>query len=245
MEAKNKTSIIVACIGAAATVTAAFVGNGIGEKAGKETATQEIAQTMEVNINNEGYSGQIEEISERYLLVKEELIDAENSITSLEKERDELLAEIERLEKSSSSEAESDSAIESTIKKQDGEQENLLKVCPPYDGNNYFTEEFTMSGDTFKDGFYMRASSSYVLINLKGEFSQLSFDFGHVDGGNKSDCKLNIMLDDEELDTIEGLYDELYENHTIDVTGVQKLQIELGEGEYYDYYGFTNLMLVR
>ena len=81
-----------------------------------------------------------------------------------------------------------------------------MDVCPPYDvsiGNYYNEDLFEMAGKTY-DGFSMGSGSvEYVLVNLEGKYSNLMFDFGHVDGESKYDCTLNIYLDDKLEKTIE------------------------------------------
>lgn len=79
---------------------------------------------------------------------------------------------------------------------------DLMEVCPPYDAsdeNSYKTDSFKMEGE-FYNGFSIKSgyySESYVLVNLKNNFSNIEFDFGHVDETQNFECTLNVYLDEK------------------------------------------------
>ncbi len=119
-----------------------------------------------------------------------------------------------------------------------------MEVCPPYDVSleDYYSEDsFEMTGKTY-DGFSMISSgTSYVLVNLDGQYSNLEFDFGHIDGANKYNCTLNIYLDDKLEKTIEQRADANISHIKISLNYAKHLKFEFNSR--YTRYGVGNIKL--
>ena len=126
-----------------------------------------------------------------------------------------------------------------------GKKVNLMDVCPPYDvsiGNYYNEDLFEMAGKTY-DGFSMGSGSvEYVLVNLEGKYSNLMFDFGHVDGESKYDCTLNIYLDDKLEKTIEQRADANVSHIKIPLNYSNHLKFEFCI-PHWTRYGLGNIKL--
>lgn len=123
---------------------------------------------------------------------------------------------------------------------------DLMSVRPPYDtsGNDtYNINPFKMGGDLY-DGFSIKSgyySESYVLINLKNEFSNLEFDFGHVDGSSNYECTLNIYIDEKLIDSIDYKPDSKILHKNIPLNYAEQLKIGVS-GNWVEY-GFGNIKL--
>lgn len=126
-----------------------------------------------------------------------------------------------------------------------GTKVDLMDVCPPYDvsSNNYYSEDsFEMTGKTY-DGFSMVSyGTQYVLVNIEGKYSNLIFDFGHIDGEDKCDCTLNIYLDDKLEKTIEQRADANVSHINIPLNYSNHLKFEF-YSDYLTRYGLGNIKL--
>lgn len=126
-----------------------------------------------------------------------------------------------------------------------GKKVNLMDVCPPYDvshSNYYSTNSFNMAGKSY-EGFSMEfGSGEYVLVNLEGKYSNLMFDFGHVDGESKYDCTLNIYLDDKLEKTIEQRADADVSHIKIPLNYSKHLKLEFCSS-VWTRYGLGNIKL--
>lgn len=124
---------------------------------------------------------------------------------------------------------------------------NLMDVCPPYDyaeKHSYSEDSFTMEGDLYSDGFTMRNSSkNYVVINLKNQFSNLSFDFGHVDESNSTNCTLNIYLDEHLVKRIEKQSDSMISHESISLNYAKQLKFEFVASNDNGIYGIGAIKL--
>ncbi len=135
----------------------------------------------------------------------------------------------------------------------------LMTICPPYETNyGYYSANgdvidgsdiFKMAGDAYTNGFKLdinRSNSTQAMFNLKGEYSILEFDLGHVDGTGGDTLNLKIIKDGtaEEIIVIE--YDDMVQHYKIDVSGVQQLIIE-GTGQtatmWGSHYGMANITI--
>jgi hypothetical protein len=123
---------------------------------------------------------------------------------------------------------------------------NLMDTCPPYDcslPSNYSTDLFKMAGETY-NGFSMDfAYTQYILINLKNEFSNIEFYFGHVDGGGNQDCTLNVYLDGNLLQSINQKADSDVSHINLPLNYGRHLKFEMVSNPYGKQYGFGDIVL--
>lgn len=126
-----------------------------------------------------------------------------------------------------------------------GKKVDLMDVCPPYDVSDsydYNEDSFEMTGKTY-DGFSMKTyGTEYVLVNLEEKYSDLMFDFGHVDGESKYDCTLNIYLDDKLEKTIEQRADADVAHINIPLNYSNHLKFEF-YSPHTTRYGLGNIKL--
>lgn len=126
---------------------------------------------------------------------------------------------------------------------------NLMDVCAPYDVSStylYNTDPFKMSGIQYTNGFTMQSPDKYyALINLNEKFSELEFDFGHVDGSGDFSATVNIFLDGNLVKTIEKNADEYVSHESVNLNYAKQLKIEINTGHagYFGEYGFGNMVL--
>lgn len=126
-----------------------------------------------------------------------------------------------------------------------GTKVDLMDTCPPYDVSDsydYNEDSFEMTGKTY-DGFSMELyGTEYVLVNLEGKYSNLMFDFGHVDGEGKNDCTLNIYLDDKLEKTIEQRADANVSHINVPLNYSNHLKFEF-YSPHTTRYGLGNIKL--
>ena len=122
-----------------------------------------------------------------------------------------------------------------------------MDVCAPYEKNKHTslhtgTGSFTMSGEQYRNGVTMKVyeSGSWFLSNLKGEYSELQFYLGHVDGSGMSNVTLTVLLDDVPYMSYEVSSAGLPQLITVPVTGVKQLKVF---AEYGDYNGYPTIGL--
>lgn len=107
----------------------------------------------------------------------------------------------------------------------------LLNVCQPYQKNRVTVSEvFMMAGKPYTNGCWGSAhnfSNASLLFNLDGQYNQLSFYAGHVDGGGgDEEITLNIFLD-QELVLSEKLSKEMLPNqYEISLSNAYQMKIE-------------------
>ena len=149
-----------------------------------------------------------------------------------------------------------------TIKEQqkrieDSRPKNLMSVCPPYETDyGYYSANgdvkdgssvFNMAGETYTNGFKMDifgAGGTKVIFNLKGEYSKLDFDLGHVDGTGDLTLYLKITVDGTANEIIVFNSDDLVKHYTIDISGANQLIIEgfgTNNGWWGSHYGLANI----
>lgn len=128
-----------------------------------------------------------------------------------------------------------------------GEVVNLMDACPPYDyagKHSYSEESFKMEGNLYNDGFTMRNySKNYVVVNLKNQFSNISFDFGHVDASNNTNCTLNIYLDEQLVKTIDKKSDSMVSHENIPLNYAKQLKFEFITNNDNGIYGIGAIKL--
>ncbi len=119
----------------------------------------------------------------------------------------------------------------------------LVNVCPPYEKSRYDTpSSFTMSGQTYTNGFTMK-DNSYALFNLNGKYQSLEFDLGHIDGTSMSDETVTIYLDGTVSKVIEVKAEELPKHYTIPLNGALQMKIEMPDVSGAPAYGFADAIL--
>lgn len=133
----------------------------------------------------------------------------------------------------------------------------LMTVCPPYETNyGYYSANkdvvdgsniFQMAGEAYTNGFKLdinRSNSTQAIFNLKGQYSVLEFDLGHVDGTGGDTLNLKIIKDGTADELIVVSYDDMVNHYVVDVSGVQQLTIE-GTGTtatmWGSHYGLANI----
>ena len=122
----------------------------------------------------------------------------------------------------------------------DPSAKNFMKVSPPYEkdsNTSLYTggNSFVMSGDQYSSGvtMWVYESNAWFLSNLKGEYSELQFDAGHVDGSGMTDVTLEIYLDDALYQSYSVSSSDLPKTITVPVTGVHQLKMVASYGEYH------------
>lgn len=133
---------------------------------------------------------------------------------------------------------------------------NFMEVCKPYDttADNYteymadVMDGFMMAGTECKNGFtiFSWEEEYYVLSNLNGEYTNLEFDVGHIDGSPMYDVTLIIFLDDKDSFTYEITTDGYPQHITLDVTDVNQIKffIKKNCGNFYKpVTGFSDMTI--
>lgn len=121
---------------------------------------------------------------------------------------------------------------------------NFMEVCSPYQNEDavFYTGEknFSMGGMEYSNGFTVKVyeGGGWILSNLGGEYSKLSFIAGHVDGSGMGNVKLTIYLDGEVFDSYNVVATELPKKITIDVGGVMQIKIV---ASFYDWDGYPTV----
>ena len=133
------------------------------------------------------------------------------------------------------------------IGKHMNEAQSLLKVCPPYEVDiGYETPEImTVAGKKYTNGFILGGwvSDCHAYYNLDGKYDTFSFDVGHIDGTSTETRILDIILDDQVVDSIKLTGDMMLEHYEITVTGAKQMKLILAEGGWHPKYGFVNAEL--
>lgn len=133
---------------------------------------------------------------------------------------------------------------------------NMLDIIHGYDPQcileysflkNKGTEYFTMAGKDYTDGMigyssYYGKNYASVNFNLEGKYTNLSFNFGHLDGTHMQPAKLIIKLDgyvEKEIDINAEDYPIFVE---LNVTNAMQLRFEINLIDHSSY-AFTNMVL--
>lgn len=127
---------------------------------------------------------------------------------------------------------------------EDSRPKYFTDVCTPYEKSNYFeiTNYFEMAGETYSHGFKMWYDG-WALYNLKGEYSTLEFDVGHIDGTELDDCKVSFYLDESLSDIIELKSSSLPTHYIIDLKNAEQLKIQIDYAHWGCTYGFANVLI--
>lgn len=142
---------------------------------------------------------------------------------------------------------------ETTKRINDSRPKFLMKVCPPYETNYGYhcankgtdgdikdgTNVFYMAGEMYTNGFGMdinRTNTTQALFNLKGKYSVLEFDLGHVDGTFDDTLILTIIVDGTVRATFTAQHTDLVKHYVVDISGAQQLAI-VGIGQNNSMWG--------
>lgn len=125
-----------------------------------------------------------------------------------------------------------------TIKNKLNEWVYLSDVMKPYAGGSYsmytLGKYFTMAGQSYTNGFVMETDYNDVhdlYLNLNGEYSSMSFDWGCVDGREDKDTStIQIYEDDNLIDTLSRNKNDLVKSYILDVRDTYKLRFIRSEG---------------
>lgn len=130
--------------------------------------------------------------------------------------------------------------------------QNFMDVCAPYETSyNYEKyvngERFRMSGQDRTNGFTIMGYDNQALSNLKGEYKELSFDVGHVDGAAMLDATLSIYLDGEFYMSYDILSDALPISIKVPIEGKKQIKFFIKDGESVAFYsteiGFADMII--
>jgi len=123
--------------------------------------------------------------------------------------------------------------------------QNLLNVCPPYESSGVSTPStMKMMGETYSNGFVFNMGySGYALFNLNGQYTELEFDFGHIDGSSMVSTSFNIYLDGQFYQTIEGSSEMRVTHYSIPLNAALTMKISFSGFSNFPYYGLANVMI--
>jgi hypothetical protein len=286
MENDRKTAVVVAVIGATATIFAAIIGAKWGKEnvevtvsVNGESVILKDADIKEIAKENEDLKNQLSLVNDDLSSTQSELSETKKTLSTKEEELQNKLSEAPKVEYSDF-DININGEVTENLKKAflnidgrdfisfdilnkitneeinysdnvlyightTGKKVNLMNVCPPYDvsyGDYYSDDSFEMTGKTY-DGFSMVSyGTQYVLVNIEGKYSNLIFDFGHIDGEDKCNCTLNIYLDDKLEKTIEQRADANVSHINIPLNYSNHLKIEF-YSDYRTRYGLGNIKL--
>lgn len=137
------------------------------------------------------------------------------------------------------------------VGKEDGTTDSLMKVCPPYEAPNdsdcYGTGIFMMMGKEYLDGFKINPGTRFdLLYNLENRYSELEFDFGHIDNSGERSCVLNFYVDGVQVKTLSKNYLDDVTHEVVTLNGGKQLRIEVGSENWGDgcFFGIANPVLV-
>ena len=122
---------------------------------------------------------------------------------------------------------------------------SFLDTVPPYQTGglgNYqvlVVEKSIMGGNKYYDAISFYSSDNcYSLHNLSGQYKKITGYIGHVDGAHIRDATFNFYCDGKLVDSYELKADDLPRQILLDVSGVQKLKIEVQTP--WGTYAFAN-----
>lgn len=128
-----------------------------------------------------------------------------------------------------------------------GEKKYLTDTCPPYDGSAYKVYKstdnkfFEMSGEKRTNGFTITWDKGFVVINTDGEYRQITFDVGHLDGKSMRDGTLNIYLDGKIAEEIELKADDVSKQVSVPLNNALQVKFEIVKKSGVPYYGFADV----
>ena len=123
------------------------------------------------------------------------------------------------------------------IGKMPGEENNLLELCPPYDGTKYKIYEsaegeyVAIAGQKYTDAIVFNdgysTTPATALFNLNAQYDKLSFEIGRVDASTQKDATLNIYLDGKRYKSYELAAEGLPQKISINLNKALQMKIEV------------------
>lgn len=125
-----------------------------------------------------------------------------------------------------------------------GKPKNFMTTCEPYETSyNYKKyvngETFQMSGQDRTNGFTIMGYDNQALANLNGEYKEISFEVGHVDGAEMLDATLSIYLDGNFYKSYDILADALPIDIKVPVEGKRQIKFFVKDGRSVAMYSTT------
>lgn len=134
---------------------------------------------------------------------------------------------------------------------------DMLSVCDPYDSTYGFAlgadESFNIKSDTYSEGIVLEAKyymTDSVKFNLRGKYSELTFNIDRIDGEPQMDSFfLKVIVDDEVIKTFTG-------KDNIDISNKQSIPLNYGKELTFEWgcgtegtsidtaYGVINMKLL-
>lgn len=121
----------------------------------------------------------------------------------------------------------------------------LLDVCQPYAQKSYTPyvngELIKMGGTSYTNGFTL-GSEGNAVFNINSQYQTLGFKVGHLDGTAMRGVTIKIYCDGILKQELTMGAEDLPQNISLDITGVNQLKFELGHTTYGEgKYGFANV----
>lgn len=107
-----------------------------------------------------------------------------------------------------------------------------------------------MGGDHYKNFFsiYNNSGDEYCSFNIKSQYKKLEGKIGNIDGSHQYNFRIDIIGDNEKLESYFISSAELPTDISVDVSGVKNLKFEIGDGsdsKYPYYIGFADMKLTN
>lgn len=110
-------------------------------------------------------------------------------------------------------------------------------------------ETFTMAKKTYDEGIVV-SEGNYMYIHLNGEYSKISFTYGHIDNSSQGNLELTILaLDDNgetyttTLKTITLAGEMEPKDIEVPIGYASAIKIIISDGDYRAQYGLANIYL--
>lgn len=130
---------------------------------------------------------------------------------------------------------------------------DLIDANVIYDGHGYeiitpsSDNTLCMGSDEFNKGFIIYKyyySDGYILLDLKGKYSKISFDVARITGSNINDATLRAFIGDDNKKEYALIGEKPIERITIDLNYANSLKLQI-DGNGNIYYGFANCTLEK
>lgn len=264
MKTNLKAAFITGILGVVGAISAAFIGNGIGQKSTlsqvQPTMSSVTGDNNQVTIND--VNEFISELHSDYVLLQDtnskintELQTTKQNYEDLKSKNEQLKVDYNKLEEDYNNllkSTENLSGKQEIVIPTTGTTVDFLSECPMYDGDGDGEEPKTvdnlmMSGKRYKGIFLGTLGTSYALFNLEGKYESITFVLGKVDDSNFNKGTINFYVDKELVCTIEKEPDDLAEEVTVELKHGQQLKVEiLSESQGWPTnYGMGNIMAVK
>ena len=244
MNKKIKTEIVCAIIGALITtcgsVLVFFLGDFSTQKSLEKSTVETLSNYFDSIDTNMEYKEALQNIYEEYQNVKNENTDLKNQLNLMQEEN-------RNHSSNNVSENNSNEKKSNAVKSQ-----YFLDNCKPYETSYHYKEYingevFKMSGQDKTNGFTIMGYGNYVLSNTNAEYSELSFEVGHVDGSAMNDAKLSIYLDGEFYNAYDIKAEALPIDIVVPLNNIKQVKLLVDDGcttaMYSTTIGFSNMII--